>query len=1049
MPPNRSRSVPGHLVTAVLVSHDGQRWLPETLSALRAQSNNALRVVAVDTGSTDASVATLTDALGATAVVSLPRDTSFARAVQAGLDAFAGVPDPPGTKGPVVHWVWMLHDDSAPQPDTLAQLLAAADESPSLAAIAPKALSWDGRRLVEVGLTVDSSGRVHTGLEPREVDQGQHDEAGDLLAAGTAGLLVRRDVWDRLGGLDEAFSPFGDDVDFGWRLNAAGERMRLAPKAIVRHATAVASGKRSEDAATGRPGALARRHGMQLVLANTARPLAPLLLLRYVIESLVRAPVLLLLARRPAAAVDELVALGGVLARPRVVMDARRRRRGRSASHAEIRPLLAGAAMRWRIFGDRVAEAFRGSQAAEQRSRRRAPVEAAVVESGPVAAEAESLTLGDAGALLRLLRRPGVILAVALTLLGVVADRSILTGDLHGGRLLPATAGASDLWSTYIHSWHPVGLGSTTGAPTALAVLALLSSILLGKAWLAVSILMLGAVPLAGMSAYLASAPLTRSAWLRVWAAVLWAVLPVSVGAVAGGRLDVVVTVILLPLLARAVGSLFRLPTTDLYRPVGVGLLLGIAAAFSPVLLPLAAVVGLAVVALHPAHRWPVLRSALITLVVAVVVLIPWAWSVAIHPRLFVAGLGLPETLSMKRPLGPADLLLLRPGGPGLPPLWVTAPLLPAAVIGLIRVRRRLAAQIGVVTFAVATAGSLLISHQSGAVADDPAVRYWTGTTASVAALGLLVAALVGADQARSALRRFAFGWRQSVAVLTGLGLLAGTVTAAAALLVHGADNPLTGRDEAVLPVFAAAEVARPTTPRLIVLDGSATPNGPAGYAVLRTSDGPRLGDADVAAGPSPATRRLNEALRGAAGGQAASVPLLAEFGVSMLVVRDSGADQLSRLADVDGLARVPTSQSVVWRNQIPTGELVVLGPSDAAVAAAGGELPLGARPRALPATPGSSRAVVPAGRGGRMLVLAEPKSKRWHASIDGKSLPATTAYGWAQAWWLPTEGGRLDLGRSSDSRGWWLVAQLVVVALALLLAVPVRSRRESAGVGR
>ena len=1049
MPPNRSRSAPGHLVTAVLVSHDGQRWLPETLAAMRAQANLALRVVAVDTGSTDGSVATLTEALGATSVVALPRDTSFARAVQAGLDAFAGVPDPPGTKEPVTRWVWLLHDDSAPAPDALAQLLAAADESPSLAAIAPKALSWDGRRLVEVGLTVDSSGRVHTGLEPREVDQGQHDDTGDLLAAGTAGLLVRRDVWDRLGGLDEAFSPFGDDVDFGWRLNAVGERMRLAPKAIVRHASAVADGKRSEDAAPGRPGALARRHGMQLVLANTSRNLAPLLLLRYVVESLVRAPVLLLLARRPGAAIDELVALGGVLAHPRVVIDARRRRRGRLTSHAEVRPLLAGAAMRWRIFGDRVAEAFRGSQAAEQRSRRRAPVEAAVVESGPVAAEAESLTLGDAGALLRLFRQPAVMLAVALTLLGLVADRSILTGELHGGRLLPATAGASDLWSTYIHSWHPVGLGSTTGAPTSLALLALLSSILLGKAWLAVSILMLGAVPLAGMSAYIASAPLTRSAWLRAWAAVLWAVLPVSVGAVTGGRLDVVVTVILLPLLARAVGSLFRQSTVDLYRPVGVGLLLGIVAAFSPVLLPLAAVVGLVVVAAHSSHRLVALRSALIMLVVAVAVLIPWAWTVAVHPRLLISGLGLPETLTMTRPLGSADLLLLRPGGPGLPPLWVTAPLLPAAVIGLVRVRRRLAAQVGVVVFVAATAGSLVISHQSGAVAGNPAVRYWTGTTGAVAALGLIVAALVGADQARSGLRRFAFGWRQPVAVLTGLGLLAGTVTAAAALLVRGADNPLTGRDEAVLPVFAAAEVGRPTTPRLIILGGSTTPNGPAGYAVLRTSDGPRLGDADVAAKLSSASRRLNEALRDAAGGQAESVPLLAEFGVSMLVVRDSAADELSRFADVDGLARVPTSQSVVWRNQIPTGELVVLGPSDAAAAAAGDGLPVDAQPHALPATAGTSRAAVPAGRGGRMLVLAEPQSKSWHASIGGKSLPSTTAYGWAQAWWLPTEGGRLDLGRSSDARGWWLVAQLVVVGLALLLAVPVRSRREAAGVGR
>jgi hypothetical protein len=138
-----------------------------------------------------------------------------------------------------------------------------------------------------------------------------------------------------------------------------------------------------------------------------------------------------------------------------------------------------------------------------------------------------------------------------------------------------------------------------------------------------------------------------------------------------------------------------------------------------------------------------------------------------------------------------------------------------------------------------------------------------------------------------------------------------------------------------------------------------------------------------------------------------------------------------------------------VWRNEIPTGELVVLGPGDAAAAAAGDGLPVDARPRPLATASGASTAPVPAGRGGRLLVLAEPRSARWHARIDGSDLAATTAYGWAQAWWLPTGGGRLHLSRAGDSRGWWLVVQLVAVGVALLLAVPVRSRREMPGVGR
>ena len=58
-----------HHVTAVLVAHDGQRWLPRTLAAVAASDRIPDRLVAVDTGSRDASAQLLADALGGHAVV--------------------------------------------------------------------------------------------------------------------------------------------------------------------------------------------------------------------------------------------------------------------------------------------------------------------------------------------------------------------------------------------------------------------------------------------------------------------------------------------------------------------------------------------------------------------------------------------------------------------------------------------------------------------------------------------------------------------------------------------------------------------------------------------------------------------------------------------------------------------------------------------------------------------------------------------------------------------------------------------------------------------
>lgn len=1037
MPPKSSRAQPGQLVTAVLVSHDGGEWLGDCLAGLTGQTRPPARVVAVDTGSTDGSDRVLADVLGDT-VVRLPRTTAFATAVQAGLDAFDGAPEPPGTRGTAVtHWVWILHDDCAPEPTALAELLAVAADSPSVAAVGPKVISWDGRRLLEVGLTIDSSGRTQTGLERREVDQGQHDDVGDVLAVGTAGLLVRREVWDRLGGLDATWPLFGEDVDFGWRVNAAGERVHVAPRAVVRHAAAMRFGRRNADAVHGPALAARRRHGMQVVLANTSTVLVPLLVIRYVIECLARALALLLLGRQPGAAAAEVAGLGGVFAGLGVIRRARRKRHERTVPHRDLRSLLAPSAWRWRSFGDRLAEVFGGRAAADQRQRRRAPV-----ETGPVAEEAESIQIDDTGMLTRALRRPGVIVALGLTVLGLIAARRVLGGDLHGGRLLPAPAGASDLWHIYFSGWHDEGLGSTTEAPPSLALLALMSTLLLGKAWLAVSVLVLGAVPLAGLSAYVALRPVTASAWLRASAALVWAATPVLTGAVAGGRLDVVVLVILLPVVARRIGTALGRGAAEWPGCVSAGLLLAVVVAFAPLTWVLAAVALVLAVALNDQRRDRALGAVAI-LAVPVAVLLPWSYTLFAHPSRIPAGMGLAETLRSVRPLGGDDVALMHPGGPAQAPVWVLAPLLLAAVVGLAR-RSGVLARAGWFVYVTGAVGALVVTHLSGAVDGDPTVRYWAGVPIAVATAGALLAAVVAGDGARDALRRYPFGWRQPAAAILVGGLVAGIGTAVVFELSRGTDRPLSDSTRQLLPVFAAAEVARATAPRLVALRPT---TGAMQYAVVRDADGLRLGDADVlpTSTGSRAAARLDKTLREAVAGQGDAVPRLAEFGVSMLVV-PRGTAGVARLADVDGLDRVPTTDALVWRSSIPTGELVVLSPSAARPVARGSGLPAGSTPHPLPAQPGHSRAAVPDGPSDRLLVLAEPASGHWRANLDGRELPRTTAYGWAQAWRLPSAGGRLDLRRTGDHRTAWLALQIVAVVGAVVLANPVRRRSDDDG---
>ena len=165
------------VVTAVLVSHGGARWLPAVLDGLAEQTRPLDHVVAVDTGSTDESVSLLRGRLREGAVIDAPADTTYGDAVGTAL---ATLPDSVGHDD----WVWLLHDDSAPGPDALEQLLAVAAVTPTADVLGPKLREWPSlRRLLEVGVTISGTGRRETGLERGEYDQGQHDRIRDVLAA--------------------------------------------------------------------------------------------------------------------------------------------------------------------------------------------------------------------------------------------------------------------------------------------------------------------------------------------------------------------------------------------------------------------------------------------------------------------------------------------------------------------------------------------------------------------------------------------------------------------------------------------------------------------------------------------------------------------------------------------------------------------------------------------------------------------------------------------------------------------------------------------------
>ncbi len=246
-------------VAAIVVSHAAGEYLEKTLQDLANQTHQLQQVVVVDTAGDEQAVA-LASSHGFSLIQ--PGDLKLGAAIDAGIMALGTSPS----------WIWILHDDSAPEPQALERLARAAEISPSVAVIGPKLLSWEKPiEIQQMGLTITQTGKPFL-LVSREYDQGQHDSTGDTLAVSTAGMLVSLGLWQKLGGLNDASPVFAQDLEFCLKARASGFRVIVEASARVNHAgLSMATKRRKSWVGGNRRQGLAKAH---IHLATATLPLA-------------------------------------------------------------------------------------------------------------------------------------------------------------------------------------------------------------------------------------------------------------------------------------------------------------------------------------------------------------------------------------------------------------------------------------------------------------------------------------------------------------------------------------------------------------------------------------------------------------------------------------------------------------------------------------------------------------------------------------------------------------------------------------------------------
>lgn len=222
-------------VTVILVSYNVRRHV---LAALRSVSGtSALRVetIVVDNASSDGTVAAVREEFPGTVVVEAGANRGFGAGNNLGLRRAGG------------RYVLFLNPDAELRPGALEHLVAYLDAHPDVGIVGPRLRYPDGqvqpsrRRFPPIRtLLIESAIPGHwwfgwPSLRRYYLDDVADDHAQDVDWLVGAALLVRRDAIDALGGFDERFFLYSEELDLGRRFRSRGWRIVFDPDAEVIH----------------------------------------------------------------------------------------------------------------------------------------------------------------------------------------------------------------------------------------------------------------------------------------------------------------------------------------------------------------------------------------------------------------------------------------------------------------------------------------------------------------------------------------------------------------------------------------------------------------------------------------------------------------------------------------------------------------------------------------------------------------------------------------------------------------------------------------------
>lgn len=210
-------------VSVIIPNWNGGKWLVGCLNALKSQDYRDFEVLVVDDASTDGSCDHLEERFPGVRVLRLAEHHGFARAVNAGIMATSG------------DYVVLLNNDTLPSTLFIRNLVLAMDTlPPDVGCLASCMRSMDNPMLL------DDAGDIftwygHAQKRGHSKPVAEFKETGEILSVCAGAALYRRVFLNDVGGFDEKFVSYLEDLDLGLRGRLLGYRYKFVADADVLH----------------------------------------------------------------------------------------------------------------------------------------------------------------------------------------------------------------------------------------------------------------------------------------------------------------------------------------------------------------------------------------------------------------------------------------------------------------------------------------------------------------------------------------------------------------------------------------------------------------------------------------------------------------------------------------------------------------------------------------------------------------------------------------------------------------------------------------------